>query len=249
MRCSICDNPISQGKARCSSCGAWNMGTASRSIGRRIPLRSAARDSVERLGERAIGSTATNGGYPRRTVTLLGGEPGTGKSTMALQVASCFRRCLYLASEESASEIRARAERIGDEHLLDAVEVIECSGTWPESDLEGSDHDLVVLDSLPGLVGIGNDVAAQEVLKSLKKHVVSLSTCAIVVDHATKSDYFAGRLTLQHEVDCTLVLVCDGASERRLISVKNRHGPSGREEHLELTEQGYAQRPQKLRGP
>lgn len=194
--------------------------------------------SVERTATEAIGSIANNGGYPKKCVTLVGGEPGTGKSTMMLNLAAHFQSTLYIAAEESSDEIRTRATRLEVPALMDTVEVVECQGDITiEEALEGPPCELVVLDSLSGLVG-DNAAASIWTLKKLKHHVTKNGSVGIAIVHATKSDFFAGRLSLQHEVDCTMVFSCTSASGRILTTVKNRHGPSGVEEHLEVTQIG-----------
>jgi len=185
---------------------------------------------------------------------MLGGEPGTGKSTLALQWALSFESCLYLAAEESAEQVRDRASRVGD-RLLDTVEVVDAmGGTSIDSALAGEPTAFVILDSLPGLVGVGpaSDQDALAVLKVLKTHASRYRSCVLVVDHATKADDFAGRLSLQHEVDTTIVVhegVPDrwddqkspSTSTRTLRTRKNRSGPP-RTEVGELGHQGFVAR-------
>lgn len=250
MRCSTCDAPLQEGKSRCVGCGAWHVSATSRSSGRRVRLRDVAADAVERVAAQAVGSRAMGGGYPRSCVTLLGGEPGTGKSTFALQLARHFDTCLYIASEESPPAIRERADRLGlIPGMLDTLEIVSTAdGVWIDTALEGTPCALIILDSLPGLCGVGENIQAQVTLKALKKHAVTNHSCVLVTDHATKTDYFAGQLMLQHEVDTTLVMVAESATERRLVAVKNRHGASGAEELLDLGAHGLTTIPSKPKG-
>lgn len=176
---------------------------------------------------------------------MLGGEPGTGKSTLCLQTAGGdVSSCLYIAAEESETDIKARAERLNIPGLTDKVEIFDAlGGGWIDAALDGAPCELIILDSLPGMVGIGNDAGGMQVLRALKQHVTKNRSHAIVIDHATKDDFFAGRLALQHDVDMTLVMYADGKAERVIVAIKNRHGPSGVKEEIILTDTGFQPRP------
>lgn len=231
---------MSEGSARCSQCGRWHVAACD---ARRLRVRLADVETglVERIAVRSVGAAALGGGYPRGCVTLLGGEPGTGKSTLALQVASAVPSCLYVAAEEAETEIKLRAERLA--LVLPGVELVRAmGGVWIDSALAGPPCELVVLDSLPGLVGVGNNAGMMETLRALKLHADKNRSHVLVIDHATKDDWFAGRLAIQHDVDATVVLVAEGAQERLLVSVKNRHGPSGEKERLMMTATGLVPR-------
>jgi DNA repair protein RadA/Sms len=243
MKCSLCDATIPTGGSKCPSCGKWQVSnsTARRN---RTRLRDVKTSFVERIVTEGIGVLAWNGGLPLGCVSLVGGEPGTGKSTLMLQVAARTNSCLYVAAEESDSDIRARAERIGVD-VMDRVEVFNAlGGAWINEALDsGPPCQLVILDSLPGMVGATNNAGAMDVLRKLKQHVVANRSHAIVIDHATKDDFFAGGLNLQHDVDTTLVMFAEGKDERALVAVKNRHGPSGVKEELVMTDLGLQPRP------
>ena len=244
MKCTLCDSPIPDGANRCGTCGRWHVREAVNSG--RVMLCDVKTTTIERIAENAIGSIAMGGGYPRGCVTLVGGEPGTGKSTMAIQLAVHVKTCLYIASEEQDTEIKPRVERLG---LLDALSrrlaIVRALGgdVWIDAALKGEPCELVVLDSLSKLAGVGNDAGSMEILRQLKQHVSKHRSHALVITHATKDDWFSGRLAQQHDVDTTLVLVAEGAEERLLVSVKNRHGPSGAREPLVLTAAGLVARP------
>lgn len=199
------------------------------------------------------------GGYPKSCTLMVGGEPGMGKSTIALQLSKSFSSTLYIASEQSAPEIKEVAERIGmTDEQINRVEVFDAlGGAWIDAALDGPPCGLVVLDSIQGMCGT-DAVAALAALKALKKHCVEHSSVGYAVDRATKEDFFAGHLDLQHEVDATLVLLADAGADdasadpdrRLIVSVKNRHGASGRREYLRMTSLGLVRAeppPQKVR--
>lgn len=240
MKCSLCETPIPTGASRCPSCRRWNVGSTTSRMRRRLADVEAT--TVERIGCDAIGALATGGGYPRGCITMLGGEPGCGKSTLALQIAAHVKSCLYIAAEESEIDIKSRATRLAVPEILERVEIFNAlGGAHIDGALEsGPPCELVILDSLPGLVGDKNDAGGIEVMRTLKRHVAANRSHAVVIDHATKDDFFAGRLTLQHDVDVTLVMYAETADERVIVSIKNRHGASGVKEHTILGERGHA---------
>lgn len=186
------------------------------------------------------------GGFPLGTTALLGGPPGRGKSTLALGIAAYFPSTLYVATEESPEQVRERADRVLTPEDLQRIIVFAGRGCPNITDaLEGADgSSLVVLDSLPGLVGdvARNADAAVLALRNLKDYAIEHLACVLVIDHATKDDLFAGRLTLQHEVDTTVSLEDhDDEPEGRLLrTVKNRHGPSGYVTELHLGSTGLS---------
>jgi DNA repair protein RadA/Sms len=216
------------------------MGGGDAYSGKRKKLSAAEASNVERIATNAVGAIAMNGGYPRSCTAMIGGEPGMGKSTLCIQLARYFPSTLYIAAEQSASELQEVALRIGTtQEVMDRIEVFDAmGGSWIDEALNGTACELVVLDSIQGMCGIGNHAGAQHVLKELKKHCVANRSVGIAIDQATKGDYFAGQLNIQHEVDATLILIAESKDERLLLSVKNRHGPSGLEERLLLGESG-----------
>jgi DNA repair protein RadA/Sms len=217
---------MKEGLARCEKCGAWHIGSPDGSKSR-VKLRDV--KTIERPRIKVgFGNEVLGGGYRIGDSVMIGGKPGTGKSTLALEWAKSFDSCLYICGEEPEDQVRERASRI-DESLLDSVEVINAMGGMSiDEALSGTPLQFTVIDSLPGLVGFGaaSDADAIALLKAVKIHISTHKTCALVIDHATKTDEFAGLLTFQHEVDATLSLE-EGSNmtERILRSFKNRSGP------------------------
>jgi DNA repair protein RadA/Sms len=200
-----------------------------------VALRDVAAPAVARLGtgvaelDRVLG-----GGLVPGSLILLGGSPGIGKSTlvgMALgNLVAGGRSVLYVSGEESAAQVRLRAERLG-EGALAVPALAETSLEAVLATLEEARPDACVIDSIqtlyaegmsgaPGSVGQVRECAAQ-VMGSAKR----LGCATVLVGHVTKEGAVAGPRVLEHLVDC--VLLFEGERERSyrtLRALKNRFG-------------------------
>jgi DNA repair protein RadA/Sms len=174
------------------------------------------------------------GGFVPGSVVLLGGDPGIGKSTLALQVAGGLaaegRSVLYVSGEESAEQIRLRAERLpglgGSLQVLTSTRVEALAGPWRE--LEPS---LVVVDSIQTIQTETLDSAAGSVAQ-VRESAAQLAATAkrvgsvlLLVGHVTKDGSLAGPRVLEHLVDVVLTFEGDRAHAFRLLrAAKNRFG-------------------------
>src|SRR5262249_15099032 len=197
-----------------------------------VPLREVKPERSERLGtgipelDRVLG-----GGLVPGSLVLLGGAPGIGKSTlaaMALANLAAKQPVLYVSGEESAAQVRRRAERLGDaalsvpmlaepslETVLAAVEADR-----PAACVIDSVQTLAIGDSAPGSVG-----AVREATGALLEAAKRLDVTMILIGHVTKEGSLAGPRALEHLVDC--VLHFEGERERTfrtLRALKNRFG-------------------------
>jgi DNA repair protein RadA/Sms len=246
--CQQCGQVSRTWTGRCSGCGEWNTlvearQTSSRSkrsgapaqVPRPTPLREIEAAELERLETRiAELDRVLGGGLVPGSLVLLGGSPGIGKSTltgMALaNLAAAGRRVLYVSGEESAAQVRLRAERLGNAAL--SVPVLAESALEPIlASLESERPDACVVDSIqtvhcaemtsaPGSVGQVREAAAA-LAEVAKRRDVAL----VLVGHVTKDGSLAGPRVLEHVVDC--VLRFEGERERTyrtLRAVKNRFG-------------------------
>jgi len=179
------------------------------------------------------------------SVTLLGGEPGIGKSTLLLQLlASWPERTLYVSAEESAQQVRLRAERLGtvDPHLWLLAET-----SLPRiiAALDEVRPTLVVVDSI--------QTVADPELGSAPGSIVQVRGCAarlvqeakarnipmVLVGHVTKDGNLAGPRTLEHLVDVVLSFEGDRHHSLRLLrAVKNRYGPTNELGLFEMAGEG-----------
>jgi DNA repair protein RadA/Sms len=202
---------------------------------RPIPLREVNAERAPRLGT-GIGELdrVLGGGLVPGSLVLLGGSPGIGKSTltnMALgHLAAAGRSTLYVSGEESAAQIRLRAERLGPAALdvpvlaetdLDSVLAV-LAAERPAACVIDSVQTLhsAALESAPGTVGQVREVATR--ISAVAKRQ---DTAVLLVGHVTKEGALAGPRVLEHLVDC--VLQFEGERERTyrtLRALKNRFG-------------------------
>jgi DNA repair protein RadA/Sms len=174
------------------------------------------------------------GGFVPGSVVLLGGDPGIGKSTLALQVAGGLaaegRSVLYVSGEESAEQIRLRAERLpglgGALQILTSTRVESLAGPWRELEPE-----LVVVDSIQTIQtdvidsAAGSVAQVRESASQLAATAKRLGSVLLLVGHVTKDGSLAGPRVLEHLVDVVLTFEGDRAHAFRLLrAAKNRFG-------------------------
>ena len=153
--CSSCGAPTHKWAGRCSACGEWNtIVTARPAQGEKRPAAPVV--ALSEVGEDGFGRIATGiaefdmvtgGGIVPGSVILVGGDPGIGKSTLALQVANSFRT-FYFSGEESPAQIRHRAERLGVDFSRIGVSTVT-SVEEIIAAVEAERPDCVVVDSVP----------------------------------------------------------------------------------------------------
>ena len=246
--CTECGDEAPKWSGKCGSCGAWN------SIISEIDATDATRPGLTSLTPpspaRAIGEIDAEGATPRATgvaefdrvlgggivagsVTLIGGEPGIGKSTLLLQVLAGIameQTVLYITGEESVQQVRQRAERLGairarmflaaETHLGHLFGHVDAVG--PAVLVVDSIQTMVdpALSSAPGSVAQVRHCAHQLVRLAKEQDVA-----VVLVGHVTKDGSIAGPRVLEHIVDT--VISFEGESEgalRVLRAVKHRFG-------------------------
>ena len=188
------------------------------------------------------------GGLVPGSVTLLGGEPGIGKSTVLLQaaaeVAASGRRVLYLSGEESPQQVRLRAERLGALHPLLYL-ASETAVPHVLGAIAQVEPDLVVVDSvqtmsLPELSSAPGSVAqVRECSHRLVQETKRRGCATVLVGHVTKEGNLAGPRVLEHVVDTVLAFEGDRHHALRLLRVvKHRFGSTQELGLFEMTEHG-----------
>jgi DNA repair protein RadA/Sms len=266
--CSACGKEMLKWMGRCPGCGEWN--TVQEKKVRHEPSRSRSTSAVQvespgvvsiaeiredREPRTHTGISELNrvlgGGLVNRSVVLVGGDPGIGKSTLLMQalgkMAGRGDRVLYISGEESAEQIRLRAGRlgIGSPNFLLLVE----NELEPLLDaMDGTDSRAVVLDSvqsifsrsvtaLAGSVSQVRHVAAR-VLELTKKG----SSACFLVGHVTKDGLLAGPKVLEHMVDTVLYFEGERSHPYRILrAVKNRFGSSSEIGVFEMGDAGLSE--------
>lgn len=263
--CDACGGRFARWNGQCPDCGAWNTLietpciSTNKSPNRRFRGRNAADTRVATLSnirpenasrdktgmsefDRVLG-----GGLVVGSVTLIGGDPGIGKSTLLLQAAAQLSRrlgVLYVTGEESLEQVGIRAERLG---LLQAPLVL-ASETSVEAILALSEakHPRVLivdsvqtvhtemLSSAPGSVAQLRESAA-----ALTRYAKHNDSAVMLIGHVTKQGAIAGPRVLEHMVDTVLYFENDAGSRYRIIrAVKNRFGAANELGVFAMTESG-----------
>jgi DNA repair protein RadA/Sms len=248
--CSACAHEASKWHGRCPGCGEWNTlveetrapaparggGTAS-GVPPARPIRLAD-VRAERVARQKTGigelDRVLGGGLVPGSLVLLGGSPGIGKSTltsMALgNLAGAGRRTLYVSGEESAAQIRLRAERLPGA-ALDVPVLAETDLATVLATLEAERPEVCVVDSVQtlhcgDLTGAAGSVGqVREVADRITRLAKARGIAVLLVGHVTKEGALAGPRVLEHLVDC--VLQFEGERERTyrtLRALKNRFG-------------------------
>lgn len=193
---------------------------------------------------------ALSGGLVAGSVTLVGGEPGVGKSTLLLQVAASWARrggrSLYVCAEESAEQLRRRAGRLSA--AVEGVQVVATT-SLPRA-LEVAEQvapDLLVVDSVQAVAdpelsqAAGSVAQVRECAAQLVAYAKRAQVATVLAGHVTKDGVIAGPKVLEHLVDTVCSLEGDRHHGVRVLSVaKHRFGPSGELALFEMTARGLA---------
>jgi DNA repair protein RadA/Sms len=268
--CSACGHEAAKWHGRCPGCGEWDslveearaatqaVGAASRRASARAlkPLALADVDApaIERLGtgiaelDRVLG-----GGLVPGSIVLIGGSPGIGKSTITTSalgnLVAAGRPALYVSGEESAAQVRLRAQRLGPAALLIPI-VAETDLDTVVATIEAERPEVCVIDSVqtlyaPALSGSPGSVGqVREVAGRLMRVAKERGVAVLLVGHVTKEGALAGPRVLEHLVDC--VLSFEGERERTyrtLRALKNRFGSTNEVGVFEMREGGLAEVP------
>lgn len=191
------------------------------------------------------------GGFVPGSIVLFGGDPGIGKSTLLLQVAARLASggasVLYVSGEESAAQVRGRAERV--------AAVVDGLGLLASTDLEtvlgavlATQPALAVIDSVQTIASAelsgpaGSVGQVREVAARLAEAAKSGRTCVALVGHVTKEGTVAGPRTLEHLVDAIIYVEGERLGPTRLLrAAKNRFGSTDEVGVFEMRGDGLAQ--------
>ena len=249
--CSECGYECAKWMGKCPSCGEWNT-LSEEKIEPAAPVRRVIGSSassfdmsrVRRLSQihaqdeprivSGIGEfdRVLGGGIVKGSVVLASGEPGIGKSTLFLQIAdrlSANTQVLYISGEESAQQVRLRAQRLGG--ALDVNFLAETQLPEIMAAIEKLRPQLVVIDSIQTIYDTqmssapGSVSQVRECASRLSQIAKSLSVAMFMIGHVTKDGGIAGPRVLEHLVDTVLYFEGERNSAFRLLrAVKNRFG-------------------------
>ncbi len=253
--CTECGYVSARWLGRCPGCGDYNtlveelpavaaLAERARPLLRLVDVES---EAAERIPtgvaelDRVLG-----GGLVPASLVLVGGEPGVGKSTMllmALRAMSESRRALLVTGEESAAQVKLRAERLGgaaDVRILAETELESVCAT-----LERERPDVCVIDSVQTLYSSeigsapGSVAQVREAASRLLRVAKEAGVATFLVGHVTKDGAVAGPRVLEHLVDCVLQFEGDRYHEHRILrAVKNRFGSTNELGVFEMTGTG-----------
>ena len=265
--CQQCGAVYGKWSGKCENCGEWNtlveqMGQVS--SGKSAVAKSSSTGTV--LTTQSIGSIESDGDGKRYTtgitdlddvlgggilaggVVLLAGQPGIGKSTLLLQVTANVARnqsVLYASGEESASQVKLRAMRLGADESDKLDFAASTSADDIAATLRSGKYDVVVIDSIqtlsldeiasaPGTVSqITN--SSNVIIRAAKQ----AGTAVIIVGHVTKEGSIAGPKVLEHLVDVVLQFEGDRYGGFKIVrAVKNRYGSTSEAAIFEMDDKG-----------
>jgi DNA repair protein RadA/Sms len=263
FRCAECGASAAKWAGRCTTCGAWNTmaeeidSPPSARFDRPVLAPTSPATPIDQVSTEGFAAVPTGiaeldrvlgGGLVPGSVTLLGGEPGIGKSTLLLQflgaVAKSGRRALLVSGEESRSQVHLRATR------LDAIHPnmwLAAETSLPEiiGQIDAVGPEVVVVDSIqtlhdpelssaPGSVGQVRE-CSHALVRIAKEQGISI----LLVGHVTKEGSLAGPRVLEHIVDTVLAFEGDRHHALRLLrAVKHRFGATGELGLFEMLEGG-----------
>ncbi len=264
--CTSCGNESPKWMGRCPACGEWNTMVEepkrekkSSASGRSRAILATGSDARPQLLEDislssenrfSIGLQEVDrllgGGLVEGSMILLGGEPGIGKSTLALQIplGVASLKTLYVSGEESPRQIKMRAQRLGGETSNCSI----LSETILENILDqavGMSPDLLIVDSIQTIYSDALDSSAgsvsqvKECAARLLRYAKETGTPVILIGHITKDGTIAGPKVLEHIVDVVLQFEGDTRGAYRLLrSIKNRFGSTSELAVFEMTGTG-----------
>lgn len=259
--CLECGSIQATWLGRCPSCGNWNtielVNTICETFGEVPGADPFEYDSASVVANRKVPTQfaefdrALSGGVILGSTTLIGGEPGIGKSTLAMHLAASFAmgnmNVLYVSAEESVDQISQRASRLGVQvRGLEFLHTVELNDVL----VRIGKYELVIVDSVQaigdsnhaGLIGSVNQVrhCAQRLNEASKANAKT----ALLLSHVTKDGSIAGPKLLEHLVDSVFVIEGDRSGDSRAIRcLKNRFGKVSEVGYMRMGEHGLADEP------
>ena len=264
FECQSCGFVSPKWMGKCTNCGSWDSmvemtqetrpSSSKKSITstiapKAISITEIEEDQVERLSsyEKEL-DNVLGGGIVPGSLTLIGGSPGIGKSTLLLKIAGNLaqhgKRVLYVSAEESAGQIKLRANRLGaNQKELYLYPEIRLEKIFEE--LHEKKYDLVVIDSIQTIYSDtlssapGSVTQVREITFDLMRFAKETKTAIFIIGHITKEGSIAGPRVLEHMVDTVLYFEGDASKEIRILrGFKNRFGTTSEIGIFEMGKEG-----------
>lgn len=259
--CGECGYESTKWLGKCPACGSWNTMLEQKKISsvssinnltyaHAIPLADVTTTASGRVSS-GIGELdrVLGGGIVPGSVTLLGGDPGIGKSTLLMQTAAELTKqgiVLYVTGEESASQLKLRAERLGVGG--DMLILAENDLSAIESEVDRVKPAYVMIDSIQTMYSAdcsgtnGSISQIREATSLITRMAKRTGAATFIVGHVTKDGAIAGPRILEHMVDTVLYFEGDRQDSFRLLrSVKNRFGSTDEIGVFEMRSTGMAE--------
>ena len=267
FECQACGFQSPRWMGKCTSCNEWesmvelstdqikfikemsSASSSSRGISKAKPITQIEEDNITRFTSGSIElDLVLGGGIVPGSLTLIGGSPGVGKSTLLLKIAGNLAReskkVLYVSGEESAGQIKLRANRLDANHdnlyLLPEISLNAVIG-----EINNQRYELIVIDSIQTLYSDdtpsapGSVTQVRTITFELMRIAKSLHIPIFIIGHITKDGSIAGPRVLEHMVDTVLYFEGDTNSELRLLrGFKNRFGATNEVGIFEMNKEG-----------
>ncbi len=268
FECQACGFQSPRWMGRCTGCGAWEtmeeltteqinfiQKTAHRGTlipnSKARPITQIEEDLLVRFssGSKEL-DLVLGGGIVPGSLTLIGGSPGIGKSTLLLKIAGNLakmsRKVLYVSGEESSGQIKMRANRLDANHdclyLLSEINLQSI-----QSEISDGSYELIVIDSIQTLYSDetpsapGSVTQVRTITFELMRIAKSMNISIFIIGHITKDGSIAGPRVLEHMVDTVLYFEGDTNSELRLLrGFKNRFGSTNEVGIFEMNKDGLS---------
>lgn len=264
FECQHCGEQSSKWLGKCPSCGSWEsfielnsdqqevlkkISKVSTSTSKAKPITQIQEDNVTRFSSNDDEfDLVLGGGIVPGSLTLIGGSPGVGKSTLLLKIAGNIaktkRKVLYVSGEESAGQIKLRATRLDanedDLYLLSEIKLEEI-----QDELLRQDYEVVIIDSIQTIYSSllssspGSVSQVREITFELMRKAKECDISIFIIGHITKDGSIAGPRVLEHMVDTVLYFEGESSKEIRMLrAFKNRFGSTSEIGIFEMTQEG-----------
>jgi DNA repair protein RadA/Sms len=267
--CSACGHAAPRWAGQCPGCGEWNTLVEELRVGPVAAAGTGGQRTAGAVKPVTLGSVSARdharlstgigeldnvlgGGLVPGSLVLIGGSPGVGKSTlttMALaNLAAAGRSTLYVSAEESAAQIRLRAQRLRGGDALAIPVIAETDLSTVLATLESERPEVCVIDSVQTLncaelsSAAGSVAQVRQVASEIMRAAKSNRIAVLLVGHVTKDGALAGPRVLEHLVDC--VLQFEGERERTyrtVRAIKNRFGSTNEAGVFEMRDDGLVE--------